>query len=226
MSYLIVVAHPDDEVLGAGATLAKLSAKGIETNVCILSVNADARNYRPELEELDKNIEATRQVLGIKKIYKGNFPNIKLNTVSHLELVQFIEAAILDCGADVLITHDPSDLNNDHLQTSLACQAAARLFQRMPHIKPLKELMFMEVPSSTEWSLNTGGKFTPNLFIEVGEEYIDKKIEALKHYIGVMRDYPHPRSEAFIKAQAVYRGGQSGIAYAEAFNVVFRRIVE
>src|SRR5699024_7686429 len=130
----------------------------------------------------------------------------------------------IETEAEVVITHHPSDLNNDHLHTSLACQAAARLFQRRSDVAPLKELLFMEIPSSTEWGFNKSmNQFSPNTFIEVGEESVDKKLEALAEYRGVMRDYPHPRSNEAIKGWAAYRGGQAGMFYAEAFECVFRR---
>ena len=84
----------------------------------------------------------------------------------------------------------------------------------------------MEVPSSTEWSVNTAmNRFIPNLFIEVGEKLVDKKIEALGAYRDVMRPYPHPRSVEAIKGLAAYRGAQSGCKYAEAFECAFRRMV-
>lgn len=89
-------------------------------------------------------------ILGVKKLYTGVFPNIKMNNVSRLELVQFIEGVIGESGADVVITHHPADLNNYHHQTSLAYQAAVRLFQRRNDVQPLKELLFMKVPSDTE----------------------------------------------------------------------------
>lgn len=224
MTYLVVVAHPDDEVLGAGATMYKLSEEGHSVNVCILSGEVNARNFRPTTEELSEDVKKSMNIIGVEKIITGDFPNIQFNNVGHLKLVQFIEKAILETNAEVIITHHPSDLNNDHLHTSLACQAAARLFQRRNDIAPLKELLFMEVPSSTEWGLNKAmNQFSPNTFIEVGELSVDKKIEALAQYRGVMRDYPHPRSNEAIKGLAAYRGGQSGIVYAEAFESVFRR---
>src|SRR5690625_4298898 len=183
MSYLIVVAHPDDEVLGVGATISKLTSAGHKVNVCILSGEVNARNHRPTLEELDEDVNSSLQLLGVNKIIKGAFPNIKFNTVPHLEIVQFIEQAIIETEADVIFTHHPADLNNDHLHTSLACQAAVRLFQRRNDVKSLKELLFMEVPSSTEWGLNKSmNSFSPNTFIEVGEKAVDKKIEALSQY--------------------------------------------
>lgn len=224
MNYLVVVAHPDDEVLGAGATMYKLSKEGHSVNVCILSGQVNARKNRPTTEELSEDVNKSLDILGVNKVIKGDFPNIKLNTVPHLELVQFIEKVMIETKAEVIFTHHPSDLNNDHLHTSLTCQAAVRLFQRKPEITPLKELLFMEVPSASEWSLNKGmNQFEPNTFIEVGEESVNKKIEALAQYRGVMRDYPHPRSNEALKGLAAYRGSQSGMVYAESFESVFRR---
>ncbi len=225
MKYLIVVAHPDDEVLGAGASTYKLVKNGNEVEVCVLSGKAAARMYRPGDDELLKDMYKSFERTGISKAYVGDFPNIKFNTVDHLSLVQFIEKAIRDASPDVVITHHPADVNNDHLHTSMACQAAIRLFQRQPAVKPLIELWYMEVPSSTEWCVNSGlNKFDANLFIEVDKDGVETKIKALSDYGGVMRDYPHPRSEEAITGLAAYRGSQSGCKYAEAFQIAWRRI--
>lgn len=224
MNYLVVVAHPDDEILGAGATIYKLTKEGNSVDVCILSSEANARFNRPSTDALQEDMNNSSHVVGIQHVYQSTFPNIEFNTVPHLQLVQFIESIIVKTNAEVIFTHHPSDLNNDHLHTSLACQAAARLFQRKPNIVPLKELLFMEVPSATEWSLNKGiNQFNPNTFIEVGKEAIDKKIEALSLYQGVMRNFPHPRSKEVLAGLAAFRGGQGGMMYAEAFESVYRR---
>lgn len=226
MSYLLVVAHPDDEVLGAGATIHKLASQGEDVHVAILSYNAEARAFRPDAEDLHADAEEAMKELGVKTIYKGAFPNIRLNTVAHLELVQFIEKAIIDCKADHIITHHPNDLNNDHLHTSLACQAAVRLFQRRDDVVPVKALWFMEVLSSTEWATNKGmNAFDPTVFVEVGREGLEKKLEALAAYRGVMRPYPHPRSREALEGLAAYRGAQSGVCYAEAFQVAMQRVL-
>lgn len=226
MSWLLVVAHPDDEVLGAGATIRKLSQQGEDVHVAILSYEAEARAFRPADEDLHADAEEAMAMLGVKKVYKGSFPNIRLNTVSHLELVQFIEKVIVDCGADHVITHHPADLNNDHLHTSLACQAAVRLFQRRKDVAPLKELWYMEVLSSTEWALDKAmNGFDPSIYVEIGKEGLEKKLEALQMYRGVMREYPHPRSREALEGLAAYRGSQGGVCYAEAFQLAMRRIV-
>ncbi|GBF33838.1 hypothetical protein DCCM_2949 [Desulfocucumis palustris] len=202
----------------------KLAQAGHEVNVCIISGEVNARNNRPGTVELHEDVNSSMNILGVKRVIKGDFSNIELNIVPHLKLVQFIEKAIIETKAEIVITHHPADLNNDHLHTSLSCQAAVRLFQRRDDVLPLKELLFMEVPSATEWGLNAAmQKFFPNTFFEVTEEGVYKKIEALAQYRGVMRDYPHPRSFEAIKGLATYRGGQAGMVYAEAFQCVFRR---
>lgn len=226
MSCLVVVAHPDDEVLGAGATIYRLTERGEEVNVCVMCAQAAARAFRPEDGELHGDMMRCMEKLGVNRVILGNFPNIKMNTVSHLELVQFVEKAMVETGATTVITHHPSDLNNDHVQTSLACQAAVRLFQRRDNVAPLKELLFMEVPSSTEWALNTSAAdFRPNTYVEVGKDAVERKLEALACYRGVMRPYPHPRSEEAITGLAAYRGSIAGCCYAEAFECAIRRIV-
>ncbi len=224
MKYLLVVAHPDDEVLGAGASIYKWAKDGNAVDVCMMCTEAKARAFRPEDKELNDDLYASSKLLGIGKIYEGEFPNIEMNTVPHLKLVQFIEKAILESEPDIVITHHPADTNNDHLQTSMACQEAIRLFQRRPEVKPLKEFWYMEVPSCTEWAINSAMlKFTPNCYVEVGTEGVAAKVKALSMYRGVMRPYPHPRSAEYIQGLAAHRGSQWGVNFAEAFEIVVRK---
>jgi LmbE family N-acetylglucosaminyl deacetylase len=95
MNYLIVVAHPDDEVLGAGATMYKLAEEGHSVNVCILSGEVNARNHRPATQELYEDVNNSLHILGVKRAIKGEFPNIQFNTVPHLKIVQFIEELLV-----------------------------------------------------------------------------------------------------------------------------------
>ena len=221
MNYLFVVAHPDDEVLGAGATIHKLIKQGHKVAVAIMSGHAAARANLSET--LSEDEVKAMSIMGVEKVYHADFPNIKMNTVPHLDLVQFIEKCIMDWQAEAIITHHPSDVNIDHKETSIAVNAACRLFQRTDGVPRLKELLYMEVPSSTEWTLNSAERgFEPNTFVEIGIEGLEVKIKALKAYTGVMRPFPHPRSEKAIEGLAAYRGAQSGREYAESFECVFR----
>lgn len=222
MNILFVVAHPDDEVLGAGATIYKLVKEGHKVAVATLANHAAARVNLSDTLSVDQ--EKAFSIMGVHKAYSADFPNIQMNTVPHLSLVQFIESCIEDWKADSIYTHHPSDTNNDHVMTSYAVQAASRLFQRREGVPPLKQLIYMEVPSSTEWSFDSSAnRFAPNMFVEIGKEGVEVKLKALEAYTGVMRLYPHPRSVEAIEGLATYRGVQAGCNYAEAFESVFFR---
>jgi len=221
MNYLVVVAHPDDEVLGAGATIHKLICQGNQVAVAIMSGHAAARNNLSAT--LTEDEAKAMSIMGVEKVYHADFPNIKMNIVAHLDLVQFIEKCIEDCEAEAIITHHPSDTNIDHQETSKAANAACRLFQRKEGVHKLKKFLYMEVPSSTEWSLNSAeNRFCPNTFVEIGEDGLQKKLEALSAYTNVMRPYPHPRSQIALSGLAAFRGSEAGLKYAEAFECVFR----
>lgn len=221
MNVLIVVAHPDDEVLGCGAAGAALAASGQSVRACFLVGQADARTSRPDVPELHADMQRAQTELGFGAPILGDFPNIRLNTVAHIELVQFIERAIVQTQAQVVFTHHPGDMNDDHVQTSRACMAAARLFQRRSDVPPLCRLYFMEILSSTDWAFAAAGNaFKPDTYVEAGP-WLDKKLNALRAYRGVLRTFPHSRSEEVVRGLAACRGGQSGLDHAEAFQTAF-----
>jgi N-acetylglucosamine malate deacetylase 1 len=222
MNVLIVVAHPDDEVIGCGGTIFALSSRGARVHCGIMCAAVTARSGKPPDGTLRENMERAQREVGITEISLSGFPNIAFNTVPHLELVQTIERLILSCDPQVVITHHPADLNNDHLHTSLACQAAVRISQRRTGRLSVKSLLFTEILSSTDWSLASPSlAFTPTTFSEIGKEGLAAKLRALSCYEGVMRPYPHPRSVEAVSALATYRGGQLGMEYAEAFSTAF-----
>lgn len=225
MTTLIVVAHPDDEVLGAGGMAAKRAASGAAVQACILSGEVEARENRPPVADLHADAERANRLLGLPVPIFGSFPNISFNTVPHLELVRFIERVMRDTGATELFTHHPADLNDDHRYTAHAAQVAARLHQRDRSVPRLKRLAFMEVLSSTDWAFpSQAAGFVPNAFVEIGNELIERKIAALSAYRGVVRPFPHSRSVEGIRALALLRGAQSGLECAEAFQVVFEQL--
>jgi|TARA_B110000438_G_scaffold131910_1_gene128010 LmbE family N-acetylglucosaminyl deacetylase len=222
--YLTITAHPDDEILGFGGSSYHLSKKGHKIFNCILSGNVEERKFRPEINKLKKDIDNAQKIVGAEQAILGNFPNIKFNTVPHIDLVQFIERAIIQTKPDYIFTHHPEDLNNDHYHTSKACQAAARLYQRRP-MKKLKGLYFMEIPSSTDWSFSSPAiNFSPDTFITIGKVGLNKKIRALNAYKGIMRSYPHPRSPESIEGLSIIRGSQVGRKYCESFQTAMNII--
>ena len=223
MMNLVVVAHPDDEVLGFGGTGKLLVDAGDSVQAIVVCGSADARTSKPGDDALFADILSANRLLGFSQPILGVFPNMMLNTVSHLDLVQFIEKAIVDFQPQRIFTHHPNDLNDDHRQVSRACSAAVRLFQRRHDEKPINAFFYMEILSATDWAFpNAQLPFSPSVFFDVTNS-LDQKISALRCYRNVMRNAPHPRSEDVIKGLAAYRGGQSGFLYSEAFQLAFQR---
>lgn len=216
MKYLVVVAHSDDELLGAGATIKKLVREGNEVSVACMTDYSITRE-----NDIAETMKKTHKMLGLKKTYIGRCKAMQFCDVKHVEKVRFIEDAIEDSGCDVIITHSDKDLHADHRETSSLVMEAMRLPQRFPNKKMnrIKEVLFMEVPSATDWSIYP---FEPNTFVEVKEEDIDEKIDLIEMYQDVIRQKPHIRSRENIKALAVYRGAIAGYEYAEAFRSVFK----
>lgn len=219
MRYLIVAAHPDDEVLGAGATIHKAVANGDEVYVCLLSHWSPTRD-----DNLEEGITASHKILGVKKSYVCDLGCMRFKDADHHEVVRFIESCIKGCQPDILITHHPSDIHIDHGVTAECCMEAAKLPQRqICEIETIKNILFMEIPSSTDWNINpTTECFRPNTFVNVSLEDIYAKYEAISVYDNVVRDQPHPRSIAAMNALITVRGSQAGFMFAEAFQSVFR----
>jgi LmbE family N-acetylglucosaminyl deacetylase len=217
-SILVVVAHPDDDVLGFGGTAYSLAQSGTPVRAAILCGKAAARDRRPSDSRLESDMHRATEILGMAPPIIGDFPNIRMNTVDHLDLVQFVEQAIIETQASHIFTSHPGDLNDDHRQTSLAAQAAARLAQRGHDVPPLRGLHYMEILSATDWAFRGSNTFEADSVFEIGHEGLKAKKEALAAYRDVMRAFPHPRSEEAIEGLAAVRGAAAGLNYAEAFQ--------
>ena len=223
MKNLLVVSHPDDEILGFGGTGHKLCLNGEMVQPVILCGEVSARNQKPNNVDLINDIKKANDYLGFNFPILGDFPNLKFNNIDHIEIVKFIEKQIIEIEPDRIFTHFPNDLNDDHRQVSNACQVAAKISQRNPLLKPINGLYFMEILSSTEWSNSQSNlSFNPNIFIDISS-FIDKKIKSLSFYRNVMREPPHPRSDSVIRSLSIFRGAQIGFKNAEAFQVCFQR---
>lgn len=221
MKYLFVVAHPDDEILGSGGLIYNLIKSGNKVKICFMCSVAEARKTTSDKISIQSQAVNSLKILGVKEqdLILGTFPNIKMNTVPHLDIVKFIESAIIDFKPNVVITHFPEDLNDDHKITAECCNEAIRYFQRNNSSERIDKYMYMEVLSSTDWII--GKQFIPNYFYEIGKTGLKKKIEALKEYNSAIRPFPHSRSEENIKALATIRGCQVGQDLSEAFMIAF-----
>lgn len=214
MKYMFVVAHPDDEVLGAGAYIHKLIKE--QNEVCVVILNAD---YEKTRNEMFNDIKKSHNVLGVTNSALFSFRNMDFYNENHRTMVETIEDEIRLFEPDYIFTHNDKDLHSDHHITSMVTQQAARLWQRHSTGHKIKALYFMEILSSTNWSLYD---FKPDTYVAVSEEDIEAEIEALKVYQNVVRKAPHPRSIECLRALPVLRGADIGFSYAKAFKTCWR----
>ena len=217
---LCVAAHPDDEILGCGGTMAKLSGDN-SVYTLILGEGITSRDILDTeksggLEELKKQSEQANKILGVKKVFFEKFQDNKFDTIPLLDIIKSIEKTIQEIKPEVIFTHHYGDLNIDHQLTHRAVLTAVR-----PVGSPIvKKIRSFEVLSSTEWNYqNQNNVFTPNTYIDISET-LNKKLEAMKVYKSEIRDYPHPRSLEGIKILAQKRGLEAGLKFAEAFMLI------
>ncbi len=215
---LVVAAHPDDETLGMGGTIHKLSLLGSRVRVVFLSDGVGAREEIRESVE-SRHIAATNALkhLNCTEVFFYDYPDNSMDSVALINIVRRIEESIALFNPTVLFTHFPYDLNVDHRVTSQACLVAAR-----PKVGcNIKSLFYFEVQSSSEWNFGTP-QFTPNLFIDITDSF-ESKINALREYEVEMEEFPEARSYAGVEARGTLRGVTVGVSTAEAFQVAYIR---
>lgn len=213
MTHLFVVAHPDDEILGACGTILRLKERGDRVVVATMSLTSATRE-----EGLKRTSEDTHRTLGIDQSWYFDYEMMKFGQYDRYRMTRDIETVIATEHAETIFTHDPSDIHNDHRVLAGIAIEAAKLPLRGSYTGPkIKAIYTMEIPSSTDW----GSGFTPNAFIEVSGESLTLKAALLRQYGDVIRDVPHPRNIESFMALARYRGGQCGCRYAEAFRKVY-----
>lgn len=222
MSILVIAAHPDDEVLGCGGTIARESARQA-VHIVILGEGASSRHDRRsdapagELEALRTDARAAAKTVGAAAVEFAGLPDNRFDAVPLLDIVKPVEQWIRRLEPDVIYTHHPGDLNVDHGVTFRAVLTATRPGTTA---RPVSEIYAFEVPSSTEWAFGRiGGVFRPNLFVDVSET-MERKIAAMGCYRSESRPSPHPRSPEALRALGAYRGSAAGVGFAEAFEVI------
>jgi LmbE family N-acetylglucosaminyl deacetylase len=217
-SVLILAAHPDDEVLGCGGTIAKLADEGASVHVAFLADGVFARegDQSTQQHELASRRAAAQKacgILGVKSVSFGDFPDNRMDTVPLLEITQAVEALISKYQPKIVFTHHAGDVNIDHRRLHEAIVTACR--PQRGH--PVKTLLCFEVPSSTEWQLpGSAPTFTPNWFVDITTTLV-RKLAALEAYAEELRTWPHPRSLQGIEHLAHWRGATVGVDAAEAF---------
>ena len=220
---LVAAAHPDDEILGCGGTLAAHAAAGAEVHVLIVAEGATARERKGaagsrtgEVEALRASARLAAQTIGAQTPLFLGLPDNRLDSLPLLDIIKPIEDALAEIGPAILYTHHFGELNVDHC---LVHRAVATACRPLPN-STVRRILAFETPSATEWmSPGAGAAFQPNWFVDISRT-LDRKMEALRHYESEMRPFPHARSREGVKALATLRGAQAGVSAAESFMLV------
>jgi LmbE family N-acetylglucosaminyl deacetylase len=219
---LVIAAHPDDEVLGCGATAARLVQEHHQVHFAILGEGITSRHASrsdadaSQLASLHKQAEAAAAKLGVTSLALHSLPDNRLDTVPLLEVVKVVEDLVDRIKPEVIYTHHPGDLNVDHGVIHRAVLTATR---PVPG-QSVREIYAFEVPSSTEWAFGSWqATFRPNIFVDVAAT-LEMKIAAMACYQTESREFPHPRSPEALRAVATRWGSVAGCHAAEAFELV------
>lgn len=232
MKVLVIAAHPDDEVLGMGGTIKKLTKNKNQVKIVIMATGISARRSttfknssrynitKNDQKIIDKQIVTIKshakkaaKILGVTDIEFLDYPDNEMDTISNLEITKSVEKIIQKFKPEVVYTHTPFDVNIDHVSCYNAVLTATRPKKNMV----VKKVISFEVPSSTEW--NFSSIFTPNIFVNISAE-ISNKIKALECYKTEIEKYPHPRSAKALQTIANRWGTVSGYSAAEAFSLI------
>ncbi|PKM94931.1 MAG: GlcNAc-PI de-N-acetylase [Firmicutes bacterium HGW-Firmicutes-1] len=219
---LVIVAHPDDEILGLGGTIKKLTLAGHTVDCLILGEGLTSRENnrldteKKQLDILKEDTLKAAAIIGFNKVYFSNLPDNRFDSVDFLDVVKEVDKFIQEVQPEIIYTHHYGDLNIDHRVTFnaviTACRPIGDYFT--------KEIYCFETPSSTEWNFQYGDNlFKPNVFVDI-ESTIEYKLNAMAEYKSEIREYPHPRSLEALEVIAKRWGTVVGKKYVEAFELI------
>jgi LmbE family N-acetylglucosaminyl deacetylase len=211
---LVVAAHPDDDILGAGGYIARLAAAGARVEVLLLSDGVTSREIQPQdVLQRQASARSALTALGVHEPHLHHFPDNAMDSIPLLDIAKVVTASVESIEPDTLITHSLADLNIDHRITAEASLIAAR---PQPG-SPVRRLLQFEVPSATGWR-PSARTFDPRFFVDVSA-FVEAKMSALRCYDQEMRPWPHARSYESVDALLRWRGASVGVEAAEAFEV-------
>ena len=225
---LIVAAHPDDEILGVGATAARHAAEGNAVYAFVLGEGQTSRGAhrgdidRETVEELHRNTLESAKAIGFREVFFADFPDNRFDEVDLLDIVKAVEEKIRALKPQIVYTHYSGDLNVDHQYTARAVLTATRPIGDYC----VEEIYAFETLSSSEWNFDYTGQaaFSPNVFVDITDFYAQKE-EAMKCYMSELCEFPHPRSLTGMDVLSRTRGMAAGMQRAEAFMLI-RKIVK
>lgn len=216
MKVLVIGAHPDDELLGAGGTAAKHALAGDSVVLAILCEGESTRYGSQRRSVVSDQSRMAASILGAETIVIRDLPDQRLDTLPISVVAREVESLVKEHLPNIVYTHFIGDLNRDHRVIAEATLIATR-----PYSAPsVAEVWMFETPSSTEWGeAGIPISFTPTMFVDITQT-LAKKLDALLCYEAEVRDSPHPRSVYGLTTRAAHWGSINGTTAAEAFMPV------
>jgi LmbE family N-acetylglucosaminyl deacetylase len=222
MNVLVIAAHPDDELLGCGGTIARMAKEGHDVYATILGEGITSRFGKREeaetsaLNDLRQCSHRVAELLGVKELSLHGLPDNRFDSLPLLDVIKIVENLVDRWRPHTVFTHHGGDINVDHQVVSRAVLTATRPLQG----HPVKELYMFEIASSTEWGFQQlAPVFKPNVFVDI-EDTLDLKIQGMNLYQSESRAFPHPRSEKALALIAQRWGSVVGRSAVEAFEAV------
>lgn len=213
---LVIAAHPDDEVLGMGGTIAVHTDRGDSVRVLVVT-DGSSTQYPGDAETRARKEEEARRAageLGVEDYVHLDFPDMRLDTLAHVDVNRIVEEHVREHAPALVYTVQP-DVNRDHRVLFDSVAVATRPTPG----QPVRRLLTYAPTSSTEWTPAAVNWFLPNWYVDVTGT-IERKVAAFAHYETERREFPHPRSERAIRSTAAHHGASCGWEYAEPFVLV------
>ena len=210
---LVIAAHPDDEVLGCGGTIASHVDAG-DSVTTVIACEGESLRYGAGAVNQSADIRESAKALGVDDVRLLGFPDQKLDTLSLVEIITPLERVIGETRPQVVYCQYGGDLNRDHQLLFQAVLVAVR-----PVDDCIQTVYTYETASSTEWAYPQ--TFIPDTWVDVSPT-LERKIAAMACYKSEVREYPHPRSLQALRNRAAYWGNQVAVEAAEVFMTVRR----
>jgi LmbE family N-acetylglucosaminyl deacetylase len=213
---LVTAAHPDDELLGLGGTVARHVSRGDQVTIAIVADKGTARYHDQVIQTVRQSALEAADRLGVSDLRFAGLADQVLDTLPILEITQWIEGVLRDIEPQIIYTHHRGDINRDHRIVHEATLTAAR-----PYSAPYVErILCYETPSATEWAgPYPEDYFVPRVFVDI-TQHLETKLSAMSAYVTELGAFPHPRSLEALRARATHWGTIVGVAAAEPFMLV------
>ena len=218
---MVVAPHPDDEVLGCGGFLLRAKENDVPLTWVIGTEMSEEAGFASERIDLrDSEIDQIKEAFGFENVLRMGFPTTQVDRLAQAELIGACADILQEQRPEILLLPSLKDAHSDHRLLSEAFLAASKVF-RAPFIRQI--LAYETISETDALPRMNESLFNPNVYLDISD-YLEKKVQLMRIYESEGGEFPFPRSGEAITALAKYRGSQSGLLAAEAYELVLERL--